>query len=530
MVVFVPSGSLERDRARLARASSSAEWIVLGSPDVAERLIRGGRAAWCPIPEVSVGPIWPEPRLRRSLELRDVLERLVQEFPFTELRFPAHEALSWATGLQMRQGGRLKDCRLTVEVDRADETLATSSTGCSIQEQLMRDAGRMALRNADVVEGDSQTIATLQRQGLALGTARNSPSWSPGQTPRITAVVAHRNLSRTIPACLASLRAQTLPVEVVVVDDGSDTENLHALKREAASDPALKLICQGHAGPGVARNRGAEAASGELLVFVDADNTVRPQFVERLSEALRWEPGASFATSAFQRHTADGSPADVMVPLIASPSAQFVLNAYGDTCSMHRRASFLAVGGFCEEVELSEDWELWLRYLSAGMSGTTVPELLFDFNLRPGSRMHRRTRLDWLRNKARMAEIHRDLVSAHASEVAVLMATHFKRELDALRGLCQAGEDQRNKLEDELSVAAAKLRALEGSRADHLAKANTLEQEIQTLHQTANTREQEIQTLHQTLSFRTADAIHRFMPRAHRLISSLLRRVLAETV
>jgi hypothetical protein len=52
-----------------------------------------------------------------------------------------------------------------------------------------------------------------------------------------------------------------------------------------------------------------------------------------------------------------------------------------------RREEVLAVGGYDERMELGhEDWDLWLSIVERGRSGTIVPEILFDYRRRPGSR------------------------------------------------------------------------------------------------------------------------------------------------
>ena len=101
------------------------------------------------------------------------------------------------------------------------------------------------------------------------------------QSPRISVVIPSRNGAKTLAACLDTLRKSSFtPHEIVVVDDAS-TDNT----AEIAQQVNCRVIrCAENIGAARAKNRGAEAASGDVLFFTDDDVIVAREAMERLAE------------------------------------------------------------------------------------------------------------------------------------------------------------------------------------------------------------------------------------------------------
>lgn len=89
------------------------------------------------------------------------------------------------------------------------------------------------------------------------------------------------NAEKTLPECLDSILSQTLTeFEVICIDDGSSDRSWEVLCAYAKKDPRIHIVKQENSGPGVTRNHGIELAKGEYLFFVDADDYVKPDFLE----------------------------------------------------------------------------------------------------------------------------------------------------------------------------------------------------------------------------------------------------------
>lgn len=80
-----------------------------------------------------------------------------------------------------------------------------------------------------------------------------------------------------------------MPAEVIVVDDGSTDETYR--EAEKALGGQGKLVRQAHRGVSAARNTGLELATGELVVFLDSDDYLVPDFLRRVLEPFHYDLG-----------------------------------------------------------------------------------------------------------------------------------------------------------------------------------------------------------------------------------------------
>ena len=106
--------------------------------------------------------------------------------------------------------------------------------------------------------------------------------------PKISVLVAVYNTAEYLPQCLDSLLNQTLKdVEVVCVDDASTDDSLDILYQYAARDTRLRVIAlDENRGQAHARNIGLSCATGDYIGFVDSDDWLGPDALERVCEAF----------------------------------------------------------------------------------------------------------------------------------------------------------------------------------------------------------------------------------------------------
>lgn len=129
----------------------------------------------------------------------------------------------------------------------------------------------------------------------------------PKKLPLISVIIPAYNAEATIRRACCSVLMQTYPnVEMIVVNDGSRDDTWQILQEFETAHGNVQCIDQENAGVSRARNVGIEHARGEFLAFLDADDELTPNCLERLY-AIAEENGCAIATGNYAQIFPDGS-------------------------------------------------------------------------------------------------------------------------------------------------------------------------------------------------------------------------------
>ncbi|WP_087025922.1 glycosyltransferase family 2 protein [Thaumasiovibrio subtropicus] len=211
--------------------------------------------------------------------------------------------------------------------------------------------------------------------------------------PTVTVVMPTYNCLETLPKAIDTVRMQGLELEILVIDDGSNDGSGEWLAEQAD----IKVIKTNRVGVSNARNLAIEAAKGELIAFLDADDywhldkfthqlamhRANPELVMSFTDYLFYIEGERTRLHCFQfwprfhRWLKQvGSPMtyvfnDFMPDLYRE-------NMVGTSTVLARRDALLAVGGFDASLKSASDWDLWLKLADYGPIGV-VNEPLCDY-------------------------------------------------------------------------------------------------------------------------------------------------------
>jgi glycosyltransferase involved in cell wall biosynthesis len=207
--------------------------------------------------------------------------------------------------------------------------------------------------------------------------------------PTISIVMPVRNAAARLPVALESIRAQSFTDwELVVVDDGSTDETPLVLRAAAAADARIRLQSQPALGIAAALQRGCAAARGAVIARMDADDWMAPQRLRRQLDFLERHPHIGLV-SCQVRHGGDPTTQSGYAAHVAwlnslrTPEAialrRFVDSPVAHPSVMFRRELLAQHGGYAAG-DFPEDYELWLRWMDAGVQCGKVAEELLQWN------------------------------------------------------------------------------------------------------------------------------------------------------
>jgi glycosyltransferase involved in cell wall biosynthesis len=177
---------------------------------------------------------------------------------------------------------------------------------------------------------------------------------------KVTIVIPAYNAELWLRDALDSAVAQSYPAhEIIVVDDGSK-DRTEEIARSFGDK--IRYIKQPNQGVSAARNAAIREATGDWIAFLDSDDLMVPEKLEKQVAVVEAKPGLIVVYSAFQYFYPDGTtqkmsafPAEDLWPALRYRTPILPSTA------MIRRSAFDEVGGFSTEYAYGEDWELWFR-------------------------------------------------------------------------------------------------------------------------------------------------------------------------
>ena len=188
--------------------------------------------------------------------------------------------------------------------------------------------------------------------------------------PKVSVVIPLYNKEKHIVRAIQSVFAQTVQdFEIVVVDDGSTDGGSEVVRN--IQDDRVKLIRQPNAGVSTARNRGIQEANGELIAFLDADDTQKTEFLATVLHLSKVFPEAGICCTAYELVEPSGkvwipdykgippAPWEGIIP-------DYIYSALGDPPAFTSAVAipkriFSKVGFFNVSERIGEDLDLWLR-------------------------------------------------------------------------------------------------------------------------------------------------------------------------
>ena len=204
-----------------------------------------------------------------------------------------------------------------------------------------------------------------------------------GEKDLLSVVIPYYNLGKTLPETIESIKeTEYKKYEIIIVNDGStDQESIDVLK-QYENDEKIRIINIKNKGLANARNVGAEAAKGEFVAFIDADDKIDKTFYPKAINILHQYDNVSYVYSwvqYFEGSTAVWPTFNIHIPYLLCAN---MLAAY----SVIRKNDFLNFGKNRIKMEYGmEDYDGWVSLAEHGCLGVSIPEKLNLYRVRKDS-------------------------------------------------------------------------------------------------------------------------------------------------
>jgi glycosyltransferase involved in cell wall biosynthesis len=196
---------------------------------------------------------------------------------------------------------------------------------------------------------------------------------------KVSVVVPVYNVEKYLEECLDSIIAQTLQdIEIICVNDGSTDRSAEILDRYAQKDPRITVITQTNQGPSKARNIGIAQTKGEYIGFVDSDDIIAADFLEKLYIAAK-KYDADVAMTNIRRYSIKHyklkiKKEDVYIDAQAKINAAEIPHSNYIWNKIYRKSALkypFAEGFYYEDVE----WSIRIIYYANKL--VTVPDTVY---------------------------------------------------------------------------------------------------------------------------------------------------------
>jgi len=212
-------------------------------------------------------------------------------------------------------------------------------------------------------------------QGLYETEKIDVPEGIPTQTiqnPKVSIIIPHYNYAQYIEKCVESCLNQTIkPHEIILVNDGSP-DNIDEIVKQWLDVPGFIYWKQTNFGESIARNTGGNIATGDYFVFLDADDYIREDFIEKTLATIGDNEVCIPDMTVFNEANYDLRFSDFTSEEL---HRQQIMPS---TCCLYKAEAWL--NHKFDPSMLYCDWELYLRLDGAGYRFINCHEFLFFYN------------------------------------------------------------------------------------------------------------------------------------------------------
>lgn len=209
-------------------------------------------------------------------------------------------------------------------------------------------------------------------------------------TGLVSVVTASHNAASSIERCVRSVRTQTsMPLQHIVVDDGSTDRTPELLAELAREIPFLTVIRQRNRGAGPARNAGIEAAEGRYVAFLDSDDAWLECKLEHQISFME-EQGCAFTYGDYA--IVNGENGESIGQFVTPARLEYdqLLTRCPIGCSTVAYNQDILGKRYMPAIRRGQDWALWLALTRRGVEARKYPGCDVSYHKTKGSLSNRK--------------------------------------------------------------------------------------------------------------------------------------------
>jgi glycosyltransferase involved in cell wall biosynthesis len=223
----------------------------------------------------------------------------------------------------------------------------------------------------------------------------------------VSVIIPCHNAGQWVGEAIESTLSQTYhPIEVIVIDDGSSDDSLDVIRSFGTH---IAWRTGPNRGGNAARNSGLELSSGEYIQWLDADDLLVQNKIERQTDFLESHPECDVVYGdwqhLYQHSQLVGRVGDVAIAGNQSDVLEALVRGWWVMVSAYlvRREKAFVGGGWDESIRAAQDFDYWVGLALNGCSFCYQPGLTAVYR-HHGDNTVSRNRRRWLDGKARVAE------------------------------------------------------------------------------------------------------------------------------
>jgi glycosyltransferase involved in cell wall biosynthesis len=203
--------------------------------------------------------------------------------------------------------------------------------------------------------------------------------------PTFSLVIPNLNQSHYLPFALESLRCQSTPVQLAVMDGGSTDNFAAVLKRYADIVAYSRSAADG--GQSAAIHEGLMRMDGEIVSWLNADDYYFPGALDRVAACFAVDPDLDVVYGDAVHVTGEGMFLSYFPPIQAFDAARLTRTCFiCQPAAFVRRSAYERSGGVDSALRYTMDWDLWCRLAADGAKFRYLPEPLAAVRYYPGTK------------------------------------------------------------------------------------------------------------------------------------------------